>query len=50
MGEEAMLAAIKKQFGRCPREIIERVEAETDKFADGAKQHDDMTMIVLTVS
>jgi len=49
-GEEAMLATIKKQFGRCPREIIESVVAEADKFADGAKQHDDMTMIVLTVS
>jgi sigma-B regulation protein RsbU (phosphoserine phosphatase) len=45
--EEALQAELKKIFDLPPKEILEHCVAAADKFADGAKQHDDMTMIVV---
>jgi sigma-B regulation protein RsbU (phosphoserine phosphatase) len=49
-GEEAVLAELKTIDGLPCKEILEHIVAAADRFADGAKQHDDMTMIVLRVS
>jgi phosphoserine phosphatase RsbU/P len=46
-GEEAMLEEIKKVYGKTSEEILTHVVAGADRFADGAKQHDDMTMIIV---
>ncbi|MBC7900069.1 MAG: SpoIIE family protein phosphatase [Saprospiraceae bacterium] len=48
-GEDSMLEAVKKLSGHSSKDIIELIVAEADRFADGAKQHDDMTMIVVRV-
>ena len=48
-GEEAMLAELNTLDGQLSKEIIQHIVAAADKFADGAKQHDDMTMIVVRV-
>lgn len=47
--EDAMLEELKKVYGQTAAEILPHIVAEADKFADGAKQHDDMTMIVVNV-
>jgi sigma-B regulation protein RsbU (phosphoserine phosphatase) len=49
-GEEAVLAELKTIDALPCKEILEHIVAAADRFADGAKQHDDMTMIVLRVS
>jgi len=46
-GESALLAELIKVRDRSPREILEHVVAEADRFANGARQHDDMTMIIV---
>lgn len=46
-GEEAMVQELKKIKGRSCKEILDHIVAAADGFANGAKQHDDMTMIVL---
>jgi sigma-B regulation protein RsbU (phosphoserine phosphatase) len=46
-GEERMLEAIKRCNGYSATLMIERVMAEADKFASGAPQYDDMTLIVV---
>jgi sigma-B regulation protein RsbU (phosphoserine phosphatase) len=48
-GEDAMLSELKTLNGKRSEEIIQHIVAAADKFADGAKQHDDMTMIVVRV-
>ncbi|MEO5859218.1 MAG: SpoIIE family protein phosphatase [Pyrinomonadaceae bacterium] len=48
-GEDALLAKLKTLLDRTPTEINDRCVDAADRFADGAKQHDDMTMIVLRV-
>jgi len=49
-GEEAALEELKTlDTGSC-KEILEHVVAAADLFAAGAKQHDDMTMIVIRVN
>jgi len=48
-GEDSMLEAVKPLIGRPSREILEQIVADADRFANGAKQHDDMTMIVVNV-
>ncbi len=46
-GEDAMLEEL-KQLAREPAEsVIRTIVTSADKFAAGAKQHDDMTMIVV---
>lgn len=49
-GEAAVLAELKTVDGMPCKEILEHIVAAADRFADGAQQHDDMTMIVLRVS
>ncbi len=48
-GEEAMLSAIERFADRDSKEILEKIVQNADEFANGAKQHDDMTMIVVKV-
>lgn len=48
-GEDELLQELKFLMDEPPQEILQRVVAAADRFADGAKQHDDMTMIVVKV-
>jgi phosphoserine phosphatase RsbU/P len=48
-GEERMATAVRGCLGRPPKEVIDCVMAGADAFARGAKQHDDMTLIVVRV-
>lgn len=48
-GEDALLEELKTLDGKLSEEILLHIVAAADKFADGAKQHDDMTMIVVRV-
>ena len=47
--EDAMLEDLKKVYGKSSTEILPIIVAGADKFANGAKQHDDMTMIIVRV-
>ena len=47
--EDAMLDFLKTVRERTATEILQETVIAADKFADGAKQHDDMTMIVVKV-
>jgi len=47
--EDAMLEELKKVQEKPAVEILPYIVACADKFASGAKQHDDMTMIVVKV-
>ena len=49
-GEDAMLEELKKLVHTPADEVIRTIVAAADKFAAGAKQHDDMTMIVVRVA
>ena len=49
-GEEAMLVELRSVAEAAPESILQHIVAEADKFADGAKQHDDMTMIVIKIA
>ncbi|MGD9563398.1 MAG: SpoIIE family protein phosphatase [Pyrinomonadaceae bacterium] len=46
-GEESMLEDLKGMMGLASEEVLHRIVAAADRFADGAKQHDDMTMVVV---
>ena len=46
-GEERMMAAIRNCAGLSPSETIARLMQAADGFVAGAKQHDDMTLVVL---
>ncbi len=46
-GEDALLEELKRMLGVPANEILHSIVASADKFANGAKQHDDMTMIVI---
>ena len=48
-GEDALLEELKMLDGKLSEEILVHIVAAADKFADGAKQHDDMTMIVVRI-
>jgi sigma-B regulation protein RsbU (phosphoserine phosphatase) len=48
-GEKAMFAELKKVYGKSAKEVAEHIIFKADEFANGAKQHDDMTMIVVRV-
>ena len=48
-GEDAMVEELRKVHGKSAREILEYIVAKADEFANGAKQHDDMTLIVIKV-
>lgn len=48
-GEDAMLEELKNVYDKPSEEILTYIVAEADKFANGAKQHDDMTMIIVKI-
>lgn len=48
-GEDSLLDELKTLSGMPSEEILWKIVASADKFADGAKQHDDMTMIIVRV-
>ncbi len=48
-GEDAMLEYLKTIHDRCSAEILAATVSAADDFAGGAKQHDDMTMVVIKV-
>jgi sigma-B regulation protein RsbU (phosphoserine phosphatase) len=48
-GEDQMLEQLKICYGRSAQDILQYIVAQADEFASGAKQHDDMTMIVIKV-
>jgi phosphoserine phosphatase RsbU/P len=48
-GEENMIAAIKTQINLKSSEMLKYLVEQADAFADGAKQHDDMTLIIVRV-
>ncbi|MCU1238595.1 MAG: serine phosphatase, partial [Candidatus Solibacter sp.] len=48
-GEDALIAAARSCHDRPPAEMITRIISAADTFADGAPQHDDMTLVVARV-
>ncbi len=48
-GEDAMLEQLKIVYDKPSEEILTHIVAGADEFADGAKQHDDMTMIIVKI-
>jgi sigma-B regulation protein RsbU (phosphoserine phosphatase) len=46
-GEEKLMAVLRAAQPQTAAEIVAKVMTEADAFAAGAKQHDDMTLIVL---
>ncbi len=48
-GEEQMMEAAKSFYGMPAADILASLVKAADEFANGAKQHDDMTLIVLRV-
>lgn len=48
-GEDEMLAVVRSCIEKSSADILPQIVAAADKFAAGAKQHDDMTMIVVKV-
>ena len=48
-GEDAMLEFLQAVYKKSAADILADTVIAADKFAGGAKQHDDMTMIVVKV-
>jgi sigma-B regulation protein RsbU (phosphoserine phosphatase) len=48
-GEDAMLDELKIVYDQPSEEILTHIVACADGFANGAKQHDDMTMIIVKI-
>jgi sigma-B regulation protein RsbU (phosphoserine phosphatase) len=46
-GEERMLPALEACAGERAADMIPSVMAAADRFADGAPQHDDMTLVIV---
>jgi sigma-B regulation protein RsbU (phosphoserine phosphatase) len=46
-GEERLMAAVRRCIEIPARDLLGRLMAQADAFAEGAPQHDDMTLIVL---
>jgi sigma-B regulation protein RsbU (phosphoserine phosphatase) len=46
-GEEQLIPAAASHADKPAREIIPRLMADADRFADGAPQHDDMTLVIV---
>ena len=46
-GTERMLAALNISPDASPKQLLENVRKETDRFADGAEQFDDLTMLCI---
>ena len=49
-GEERMIPALTACADKSAEQIIPIIMAEADRFADGAPQHDDMTLIVVKLA
>ena len=48
-GEERFIEAVLACKGLCASDTIKRLVSEADAFAAGARQHDDMTLVVVRV-
>ncbi len=48
-GEDALIAAARTCADLPPAEMIKSILSAADKFADGAPQHDDMTLVIAQV-
>jgi sigma-B regulation protein RsbU (phosphoserine phosphatase) len=48
-GEEKMIEAIRERINLSSEEMLRYLIEEADRFAAGAKQHDDMTLIVVKI-
>jgi len=48
-GEARMMEAIERSDSLSAAELIAKLMQAADAFASGAKQHDDMTLVVLRV-
>ena len=48
-GEDAMIAATRACFEQPTLQMIHHILKEADKFANGAPQHDDMTLVIARV-
>lgn len=48
-GEERMMETIKSFYGTTSNDMLYHLVEHADKFATGAKQHDDMTLVVVRV-
>jgi sigma-B regulation protein RsbU (phosphoserine phosphatase) len=48
-GEENLIDAVRQCQGLSARETMTRIMVAADRFAAGARQHDDMTLSVLRV-
>jgi sigma-B regulation protein RsbU (phosphoserine phosphatase) len=46
-GEEALTQSVERCDGLPAKDVLERIFQDCDKFVAGAKQHDDMTLVVL---
>jgi len=49
-GEERLIASIRGCDGMPARAVIEKIIKDADAFANGAKQHDDMTLVVVRLA
>jgi sigma-B regulation protein RsbU (phosphoserine phosphatase) len=49
-GEARMAEAVRGCVGLHAKDVVERIMAAADGFARGARQHDDMTLVVLRVT
>ena len=47
--EDAMIEELKKVYEKSSEEILNHIVEKADEFANGAKQHDDMTLVVIKV-
>jgi phosphoserine phosphatase RsbU/P len=48
-GEAGLIAAAWKLYGIGAQQTVQQLIVAADKFVSGAKQHDDMTLIVANV-
>ena len=48
-GEERLIETAKEMDGRSAEDTLWLIVEAADKFANGAKQHDDMTLMVIRV-
>jgi sigma-B regulation protein RsbU (phosphoserine phosphatase) len=48
-GEDRMAQAVRACLSLHPKAVVQQVMAAADAFASGAKQHDDMTLVVVRV-
>jgi sigma-B regulation protein RsbU (phosphoserine phosphatase) len=46
-GEERLLALIKDNYDKSPKELLQIILKDVRKFMDVFPQHDDMTMVIL---